>query len=116
MAVGDVEPFEEPGPLGEIGPRDGRPPDGLLLGEPLVDGPLPDGLPALALVLDEAELCGVLGLLTGLLTGLVGVPEGVPLGLVGGVDGVVGPLDGELLGGPLGLPPEPPTPLRVRSP
>ena len=59
-------------------------------------------------MLDEAELCGVLGLLTG----LVGVPEGVvPLGLVVGEDGVVGPLDGELLGGPLGPPPEPPTPL-----
>lgn len=57
-------------------------------------------------MLDDAELCGVLGLLAG----PVGVPEGPPLGLVGGVDGVdgvVGPLDGELLGGPLGPPPEP---------
>jgi len=85
--VEDVAGVEE---SGELGPRDGGALDVLALLD--------------ALALDDAELCGVLGLLTG----LVGVPEGVLLGLV---DGVVGPLDGELLGGLLELPPEPPTPL-----
>lgn len=97
-ALGLVGDVEESGTLGDVEGTE-------LLGELGLSEALVlllDGL--LGLALDDAEVCGALGLLTG----PVGVPEGVLLGLV---DGVVGPLDGELLGGLLEVPPEPPTPL-----
>ena len=105
--------LEEPEEPGELGPRDGPPPDELEL--PGLPGPVPLGplwLPLEAPLVD-GELCGVLGVLTG----LVGVPEGVPLGDEddGVVGPLVGPLEGDVLGVPVGVPlvppPEPPTPL-----
>jgi hypothetical protein len=98
--------LDEPEVPGELGPCDGELPDplGLLLGLLLL-GPPPPPLPLEApLPLGfDAELCGVLGLLTGLL----GVPDGVVLGFD---DGVLELPDGEVLGVLLGVP-GPPTPL-----